>query len=166
VSRENDVAEPSYADQLTELALQEERLVFSRFDNDDAWRLGARLVEAARAANLPVAISIRRNGQRLFHAGLPGSTPDNDAWLDRKSAVAARYCHSSYYVGTSFRARGRTFEEDSRLDPNLFAAHGGAFPINVRDVGCVATVAVSGLPQAEDHAFLVTHLESFLQTGG
>lgn len=160
------MAESSYADQLADLAAQEERLVFSRFDNDDAWRLGVHLVEAARAANLPVAISIRRNGQRLFHAGLPGSTPDNDAWLERKSAVAHRYCHSSYFVGTSFRASGRTFDEDSRLDPNLFAAHGGAFPINVRDVGCVGVVAVSGLPQAEDHAFLVTQLESFLEAAG
>ena len=166
MSLEKDVAESSYADQLAELAAQEERLVFSRFDNDDAWRLGVHMVEAARSANLPLAISIRRNGQRLFHAGLPGSTPDNDAWLERKSAVAQRYCHSSYFVGTSFRASGRTFDEDSRLDPNLFAAHGGAFPINVRDVGCVGTVAVSGLPQAEDHAFLVTHLESFLQAAG
>ena len=157
------MAESSYADQLAELAAQEERLVFSRFDNDDAWRLGVHLVEAARSANLPVAISIRRNGQRLFHAGLPGSTPDNDAWLERKSAVVDRYCHSSYLVGTTFRAKGRTFEEDSRLDPNLFAAHGGAFPIIVREVGCVGTVAVSGLAQADDHAFVVTQLESFLQ---
>jgi len=157
------VTEASYDDQLTELAAQEERLVFTRFDNDVAWRLGVHLVEAARSANLPVAISIRRNSQRLFHAGLPGSTPDNDAWLERKSAVAERYRHSSYLVGTTFRAKGTTFEEDSRLDPNLFAAHGGAFPINVRGVGFIGTVAVSGLPQAEDHAFLVTQLESFLQ---
>jgi len=160
------VAEASYDDKLTELAAQEERLVFSRFDNDVAWRLGVHLVEAARSANLPVAVSIRRNGQRLFHAGLAGSTPDNDAWLERKSAVTERYCHSSFLVGTTFRAKGKTFEEDSRLDPNLFAAHGGAFPINVRGVGCVGTVAVSGLAQADDHAFVVTHLESFLKMSG
>jgi uncharacterized protein (UPF0303 family) len=160
------VAETSYDDQLAELAVQEDRLVFSCFDNDVAWRLGVHLVEAARSANLPVAISIRRNGQRLFHAGLPGSTPDNDAWLERKSAVVERYCHSSYLVGTTFRAKGKIFEEDSLLDPNLFAAHGGAFPINVRGVGCIGTVAVSGLAQADDHAFLVTHLESFLKVHG
>jgi uncharacterized protein (UPF0303 family) len=160
------VAEASFADQLTELAAQEERLVFSRFDNDVAWRLGVHLVEAARSADLPVSISIRRNGQRLFHAGLPGSAPDNDAWLDRKSAVADRYGHSSYFVGTTFRAGGKTFEEGSRLDVNLFAAHGGAFPINVRMVGCVGTVAVSGLAQVDDHAFVVRHLESFLRVDG
>jgi uncharacterized protein (UPF0303 family) len=28
--------------------------------------------------------------------------------------------------------------------------------------GCIGTVAVSGLPQLEDHRFVVTHLEQFL----
>jgi uncharacterized protein (UPF0303 family) len=28
--------------------------------------------------------------------------------------------------------------------------------------GCIGTVAVSGLPQLEDHRFVVTHLERFL----
>jgi len=39
---------------------------------------------------------------------------------------------------------------------------GGAFPIIVRDVGAVGTVAVSGLPQAENHALVVSVLREFL----
>jgi uncharacterized protein (UPF0303 family) len=54
------------------------------------------------------------------------------------------------------------FEEQSRLDPDLYAAHGGVFPVIVRGVGPVGTVGVSGLPQAEDHAFVVEQLTSFL----
>jgi uncharacterized protein (UPF0303 family) len=49
-----------------------------------------------------------------------------------------------------------------RLDPDLYAAHGGAFPVNVRGVGVVGTVAVSGLPQLEDHALVVEVLAEFL----
>jgi len=44
----------------------------------------------------------------------------------------------------------------------LFAAHGGAFPIRIRDVGVVGSISVSGLPQADDHAFVVEMIEAFL----
>ena len=69
-------------DLLDELVAQESRLVFDRFDEDTGWDLGVALRAAARAAGLPVAISIRRNGQRLFHAALAGSSADNDGWLE------------------------------------------------------------------------------------
>jgi uncharacterized protein (UPF0303 family) len=39
----------------------------------------------------------------------------------------------------------------SRLDPGQYAAHGGAFPIIIRNGGVVGTMTVSGLPQVEDH---------------
>ncbi|GAB3879369.1 heme-degrading domain-containing protein [Terrabacter terrigena] len=148
---------------LDELAAHESALVFDRFDDDTAWRLGVALRDAAVAAGHPVAISIRRNGQRLFHAALPGASCDNDSWLERKSAVVDRYGQSSLRVGEGFRARGKSFEEDSRLDAGAYAAHGGAFPVNVREVGCVGTIAVSGLPQVEDHRLVVEVLRTFLE---
>ena len=150
---------------LDELEAQESHLVFDRFDEDTAWRLGVALREAALAAGLPVAISLRRNGQRLFHAALPGSSADNDGWLERKAAVVDRYGQSSLRVGEQFRVDGGSFDTDSRLDPSSYAAHGGAFPILLRGTGCVGTVAVSGLPELEDHAFVVETLEAFLASG-
>ena len=147
---------------LDELTAQESRLVFDRFDDDTAWALGVALRQAALAAALPVAISVRRNGQRLFHAALPGSSADNDGWLDRKSAVVDRYGRSSLRVGEQFRVDGGSFDADSRLDTSAYAAHGGAFPILVRGTGCVGSVAVSGLPEREDHRVVVEVLEAFL----
>jgi uncharacterized protein (UPF0303 family) len=44
----------------------------------------------------------------------------------------------------------------------LFAAHGGAFPVRIKDVGVVGTVTVSGLPQADDHAFVTEMIGAFL----
>jgi uncharacterized protein (UPF0303 family) len=149
---------------LDELAAQESRLVFDQFDEDTAWALGVALREAALAAALPVAISIRRNGQRLFHAALPGSSADNDGWLGRKSAVVDRYGRSSLRVGEQFRVDGGSFDADARLHPSDFAAHGGAFPVLVRGTGCVGTVAVSGLPELDDHRLVVETLEVFLAT--
>ncbi len=150
------------AELLDELAAQESRLVFDSFDDETAWALGVALREAAVAASLPLAISIRRNGQRLFHAALPGASADNDGWLERKSAVVDRYGRSSLRVGEQFRVGGGSFEASSRLDPSDYAAHGGAFPVLVRGTGCVGTIAVSGLPQLEDHEFVVTTIERFL----
>jgi uncharacterized protein (UPF0303 family) len=148
--------------ELAALLADEERLVFTHFNDDTAWELGSAMRAEAHTARLPIAISICRNGQCLFHAALAGSSADNDAWLLRKAAVAERYGHSSYYVGCKFRADGRNFDTDSRLDAGAFAAHGGAFPIILGTSGCIGTVAVSGLPQLEDHRFVVAQIERFL----
>lgn len=150
---------------LDELEAQETRIVFDRFDEETAWTLGVALREAALAAGAPVAISVRRTGQRLFHTALAGASADNDGWLDRKCAVVDRYGQSSLRVGEQFRVEGKSFDEDSRLDPAQYAAHGGAFPVLVRGVGCIGTVAVSGLPQLEDHRLVVATLEAFLANG-
>ncbi|MFJ2773380.1 heme-degrading domain-containing protein [Streptomyces sp. NPDC087300] len=154
-------AAPAQAPSIAELEAQEARLTLPRFTYDDAWALGTLLVELARERRAPVAIDIRRGGQQLFHAALPGSTPDNDAWIDRKRRVVERYGCSSYLVGSRFRAKGTTFEDASRLDPDVYAAHGGAFPLAVEGVGVVGVVVVSGLPQIADHALVVEALERF-----
>lgn len=141
---------------------QERLLVLPRFTYEDAWLLGSLLVELALDRSAPVAIDIRRGPQQLFHAALPGSTADNDAWIDRKRRVVERYAESSYLVGTRCRAKGTTFEDSARLDPDRFAAHGGSFPIAVEGAGVIGTVTVSGLPQSEDHALVVEALERFI----
>jgi uncharacterized protein (UPF0303 family) len=149
---------------LTSLLEEEERLVFPFFNFETAWALGTSVRDAAHAVEYPVAILLRQNGRHLFHAALEGSSGDNDAWLERKSAVVDRFGHSSYYVGCKARAAGDVdFNVGARLDPDKFAAHGGAFPLIVAKTGCVGSIAVSGLPQVDDHRFVVEQLERFLQ---
>ncbi|MFC1413982.1 heme-degrading domain-containing protein [Streptacidiphilus sp. N1-12] len=148
--------------QTPELEQQERELRLTRFDNNDAWRLGVLLVELARERGLSVTVDVRRGEQQLFHYALPGTSADNDAWIERKTRVVRRYGESSYLVGQRFRDRGASFEEKSRLDPDRFAAHGGAFPLHVAGVGVVGTVTVSGLPQVEDHLLVVEALGRFL----
>ena len=148
--------------EVSELEAQEARLVLPRFTYEDAWTLGTLLVGMARERRAPVAIDIRRGPQQLFHCALPCSSADNDAWIDRKRRVVERYGVSSFLVGARFRAKGTTFEESSRLDPDRYAAHGGAFPLAVEGVGVIGSVTVSGLPQAEDHAMVVEALERLI----
>jgi uncharacterized protein (UPF0303 family) len=140
----------------------QERLVFTRFDNADAWRLSSAMVAAATERSLPVTIDIRRHGQQLFHAARPGTTAENDARIERKVNLVNRFAAASYLVGRRLAATGTTLDEALGVEPRLFAAHGGAFPIRIREVGVVGSVAVSGLPQAEDHAFVIEMIEAFL----
>ncbi len=147
---------------LAQLAAEEEELQFGSFTNDDAWELGTALVAAARAQRAPVAVSVARNGHQLFKAVLPGATPDNDTWIERKSRVVQRFGHSSLYVGQRSREAGTTFEAQFGLDPQQYAAHGGAVPVTVRSVGQVGVVAVSGLPQVADHLMVVAAMRAHL----
>jgi uncharacterized protein (UPF0303 family) len=147
---------------IASLEAQEERLVFTRFDNGDAWRLGSVMVAAAIERALPVTIDIRRHGHQLFHVALPGTTAENDSWIERKVNVVNRFAAASYLVGRRLEASGTALDEALGVEPRLFAAHGGAFPVRIRDVGVVGTVAVSGLPQADDHAFVTEMISSFL----
>jgi uncharacterized protein (UPF0303 family) len=147
---------------IASLEAQEQRLVFTRFDNGDAWRLGSAMVSAAIERALPVTIDIRRHGHQLFHVALPGTTAENDSWIERKVNVVNRFAAASYLVGRRLEASGTALDEALGVEPRLFAAHGGAFPVRIRDVGVVGTVAVSGLPQADDHAFVTEMISSFL----
>ena len=147
---------------LAELAAEEDELQFASFTNDDAWEIGSALVAAARRDGAPVAIEVSRNGHLLFHAALPGATPDNASWIERKTRVVHRFGHSSLFVRQAFVEQGTTFEAELGLDPQLYAAHGGAFPVIVRSVGPIGAVVVSGLPQLDDHRMVVTAIREHL----
>lgn len=147
---------------LKRLLRQEELLQFTTFSHDDALTLGIRMVEEARKLRHGVTIDICRNGQQLFHAALPGTAADNDEWIKRKNRVVNRFGHSSFYMGQYYASRNTTILESALLDPREYAAHGGAFPVIVRGVGPVGTITVSGLPQREDHEFVVRMIASYL----
>ena len=148
---------------LDRLVAEEAELRFTSFALDDAWELGVRLRAAAAARGLPLAIAIWFGPQRVFHAALPGSSADNDGWLDRKHRVVERFGHASMLVGEEFRAKGEDFDTQARLDPSEFAAHGGVVPIRLRGSGVIGAVGVSGLPQQDDHDLVVEQLRDYLR---
>jgi len=153
------MSEQALLDQLLD---QERRLQFERFDFETAFALGIALVERGRRESLPITVDVTRAMQQLFHAALPGTSADNDQWVRRKNAVVYRFGHSSFYIGTLLRQSGQTIEQKFLVDPLEYAAHGGAFPIIVKNVGLVGTATVSGLPQAEDHRIVVEAIEAAL----
>ena len=147
---------------VAELAAQEAELQVDGFDEDQAWALGVALVEEARRRDAGVVVDIERAGRQLFHAALPGTAPDNDEWIRRKGNVVRRFGRSSLHVGQLCRDQGTTIEDKYVVSSADYAAHGGAFPLLVRGVGPVGVVAVSGLPQLEDHDLVVSVLRGHL----
>lgn len=113
------------------------------------------MAEAAISRSLPIVIRVRSGSRLVYVAALPGSTASNDEWATRKARVAQHFEQSSLLVRLRHERDGEDALARNRLSPELFAAHGGAFPLRVADVGMIGTVVVSGLPQVEDHAFVV-----------
>jgi uncharacterized protein (UPF0303 family) len=144
---------------INELLAQEESLVLERFDYALAWELGARLRATAAERALPVAIEIAHGATPVFLALLPGATPDNNDWVRRKRNVALRFHHSSLYMRLLCENRAVNFHARYRLPEADFAASGGGVPLFVRNVGVVGAVAVSGLPDVEDHRLVMAALE-------
>jgi uncharacterized protein (UPF0303 family) len=144
---------------------QERDLVFGALDHDAVWDLGSLVVGIARMRELPIAVAIDFNGQRAFQAGLPGSTDENDSWINRKVRTVREFRESSFLVGRRFEARGES--PDAELDTTLYAGHGGGFPLHVRAAGdaepqFVGVLVISGLPQEDDHALAVECIRLFL----
>ncbi|MBE2990403.1 heme-degrading domain-containing protein [Sphingomonas sp. CFBP 13603] len=137
------------------IAHQERTLVFDRFDEETAWSLGSWIADRGRAARAPIVIDIRLFHRPLFFAALPGSVPDNAEWARRKRNVVERYHRSSYGVGLDMAAKGSSLLERYGLPLLDFAAHGGAFPITLAGCGVIGCIAVSGLPQIDDHMLVV-----------
>lgn len=149
---------------LDEITAQEAELQLAAFTHDDAWELGTTLVEVARAQHAPVTLDISIGDQQVFRAALPGSSTDHVSWIERKTRAVRRFGHSSLYLGQEAREEGVTFDDKHALDPALYAAHGGGFPLVVRGTGLVGVAVVSGLPQLDDHALVVEALRAFVGT--
>ncbi len=147
---------------IEELEGEERRLVLPAADLATLHALGRLLYDAAVERGLPLTIQIRRGERLVFSASAPGSTAVNERWAARKARVVGLFEHSSLLV--------RRIHERDDIDVNVthslpverYAAHGGAFPLRVANVGFVGSVVVSGLPQVEDHVFVVEGLEAFL----
>lgn len=147
---------------LEEVEDQERRLVLPRADLASLHALGRRMADAALERRLTVLIQVRAGRRLVFVAALPGSTRSNDHWAGRKARLAARFERSSMRVRLENPPDGEAVHERQALPRDRFAAHGGAFPLRTVGGEFIGTVVVSGLPQVQDHAFVVEMLEAHL----
>jgi uncharacterized protein (UPF0303 family) len=146
---------------IARLKLQEERLNFSSFSEEEAWRLGSSMRARALERKLPLVMDIRIGIRPLFYAALPGTTPENPDWVRRKVNTVYRFEACSYRVVLEYKLKGNAFDVSRGLDPINYAPAGGGFPIRIAGnvVGCVT---VSGVPQRDDHNFVAESLSLHL----
>lgn len=146
------------ADDLARIVFQEKQLQFASFDEETAWRLGSYIRGVAVARELSLVVDVRRFGQPLFYAALPGTTPDNVEWVRRKGNVVARFHRSSYAIGREMAEKNSNLSDRYGLPIGDYASHGGSFPIRVSGAGVIGSITVSGLPEREDHQLAVEAL--------
>ncbi|MBL8791080.1 MAG: heme-degrading domain-containing protein [Rhizobiales bacterium] len=152
----------SIASDIEQIKRQEESLRFTGFDEASAWSLGNAMRESAVARKLPFVIDIRTGIRPLFYCALPGSTAENADWARRKVNTVYRFEAASYRVGLEHKSSGKVFDQTRGITPLDFAPAGGGFPIRIGPV-VIGCVTVSGVPQRDDHNFVVECLAGFLK---
>lgn len=153
---------PDLTQALDIIARQEALLIYDSFDADAAWHLGQTLVACAAARERGVTIEIVLADQLRFHFAGDATAPLNADWCRRKARLTRHFSRASLSVALQLQQEGSTLAQRYGLDPGQYAAAGGAFPLRVGSLGCVGSVAVSGLAQREDHALVVQALATCL----
>lgn len=150
-------------DLLSELLAQEDEIQLSHFNNQTAWELGSAIKLAAEKISASVAIEVYAFEHVLFSYFMPGTNKDNHEWVRRKRQTVMRFGHSSYYTGQYNASKNRDFEAQPHIDAKEYCAHGGSFPIRIKNSGIIGTVTVSGLPQEVDHQLAIDALRHILK---
>jgi len=152
----------SLDEDLTRLAIQEERLQFETFNSNTALDIGMRLKALIGSRDAKAAFDIQLAGHPLFFYAMPGTTPDNVEWIRRKRNVVMRFHKSSYAFSLNMQKNGYSLTERFGVSTNELALAGGGFPIRLLGSGCVGSITVSGLPQRDDHGVIVEVLADLL----
>ncbi|RUU90936.1 MULTISPECIES: heme-degrading domain-containing protein [unclassified Mesorhizobium] len=146
------------ADDIETIKRQEATLVFSEFDEAIAFEIGTAIRDRALAGNLPIIVDIRTFDRPLFYAALPGSNASNPDWARRKINVVKRFLRSTYRMVLEQQRPDRSFKIGEGLDIADYVLAGGGFPVTVKGAGVIGVIAVSGLPEREDHGVVVDAL--------
>ena len=145
---------------------QEKQLKAQKLDLLDLIDIGQIALEIGLARKLPITVEVRMGNWIVYHASLPGSTSENQSWIDRKARVVLLKHHSTLYERVSAEERGVDWHKENNLLDETHAIHGGGLPLITKGDGFVGVLLVSGLPQVEDHLLGVEVLTEFLARKG
>ena len=147
--------------------LQEELLLtLPALDVAGAVEIGEIAKSFGTQRSLPIAVEVRVGDWAVYHASLPGSTPENDWWIGRKARVVKLKQHSTMFERVLAEEQGIDWHKENNLLDETHAIHGGGLPLITKDEGLVGALLISGLPQVEDHLLGVEVLTEFLARKG
>lgn len=149
-------------EKLNTLLAQEEELQLQSFNNQMAWELGQAVKQAAEKLAVAVAIEVYAFEQIVFSYAMASTVKDNLEWIRRKRQTVMRFGHSSYYLGQYNIFKSRDFESQLYIDAMEYCAHGGSFPIRLRNSGLIGAITVSGLAQEDDHNLAIGALREVI----
>jgi len=149
-----------------QLLNEEQILTLPTLDLIGALEIGEIAKSLGVARNLPIATEVRLGDWIIYHASLPGSSPENDRWIVRKARVVLLKHHSTMYERVSAEERGVNWHKENKLLDQTHAIHGGGLPLVTKDDGFAGVLLISGLPQVEDHLLGVEVLTEFLARKG
>ena len=149
-----------------QLLNEEQILTLPTLDLAGALEIGEIAKSLGVVRNLPIATEVRLGDWIIYHASLPGSSPENDRWIVRKARVVLLKHHSTMYERVSAEERGVDWHKENNLLDETHAIHGGGLPLITKDDGFVGVLLISGLPQVEDHLLGVEVLTEFLARKG
>ena len=147
--------------------LQEELLLtLPTLDVADAVEIGEIAKSFGIQRSLPIAVEVRVGDWAVYHASLPGSTPENDWWIGRKARVVKLKQHSTMFERVLAEEQGIDWHKENNLLDDTHAIHGGGLPLITKSDGFVGVLLISGLPQVDDHLLGVEVLTEFLARKG
>ena len=147
--------------------LQEELLLtLPALDVAGAVEIGEIAKSFGSQRSLPIAVEVRVGDWAVYHASLPGSTPENDWWIGRKARVVKLKQHSTMFERVLAEEQGINWHKENNLLDETHAIHGGGLPLITKDDGLVGVLLISGLPQVDDHLLGVEVLTEFLARKG
>lgn len=139
---------------------QEELLVFEKFTNEDALKLGIILTEVTKDTPAPLSIRVFMGDTIVFQYAMEGDAETRFGWTYRKYQLIKKTGHSSMHG--KVRAMFLDELQDLCAQPDIYGFGCGGFPITVKGQGIVGAVAVSGLPDPADHLYVVEALEKMI----
>jgi uncharacterized protein (UPF0303 family) len=148
------------------LILEEKKLSLKSLTLNEAIEIGEIAKTLGLESELPIAVEVRLGDWTIYHASLPGSTAENQWWIDRKARVVLLKHHSTMYERVSAEERGVDWHKENNLLDETHAIHGGGLPLITKGDGFVGVLLISGLPQVEDHLLGVEVLTEFLARKG
>jgi len=148
------------------LLKEEQLLVLPDLSLKSAIEIGEIAKSLGTQRSLPIAVEVRVGDWIVYHASLPGSTPENDWWIGRKARVVKLKQHSSMFERVLAEEQGIDWHKENNLLDETHAIHGGGLPLITKDDGYVGVLIISGLPQVDDHLLGVEVLTEFLARKG
>jgi uncharacterized protein (UPF0303 family) len=150
----------------SQLLLEEKMLELPELSIGDYLEIGQIASSFGTEQDLPIAVEVRIGDWIIYHASLPGSSPENDWWIGRKARVVKLKQHSTLFERVLAEERGIDWHKENNLLDETHAIHGGGLPLITEGDGFVGALLISGLPHVEDHLFGVKVLTEFLARKG